>query len=84
MREIQQNIKGTILKINTLKGVPLILKINRGRNKIETLQGSIESAYPNIFTFRQLDGNLNSFSYSDILANNIKFFKGDCSKAMHN
>ena len=65
----------TIKKLNNMKGLPLTLKINRGRNKIESYDGVIESTYPNVFTLRLDDGGIGTFSYADIQAKNIAFFK---------
>jgi uncharacterized protein Veg len=73
MRSIPQNIDNTKIQVKNLIGTPIRLKVNRGRNKIELIEGMIENAYPQIFTIRSDDGNLSSFSYSDILANNITF-----------
>ena len=65
----------TIKKLNNMKGTPLTLKINRGRNKIESYDGVIENTFPNVFTLRLVDGGIGTFSYADIHANNIAFFK---------
>ena len=59
-----------------MKGLPLTLKINRGRNKIESYDGVIESTYPNVFTLRLDDGGIGTFSYADIQSKNIAFYKG--------
>ena len=73
MREIIQNINDTVNSVKELQGIRVTLNVNRGRNKFETIEGIIEDAYPKIFTVRKTDGELSSFSYSDILCNNIKF-----------
>ncbi|MBO5774387.1 MAG: Veg family protein [Clostridia bacterium] len=65
----------TIKKLNNMKGLPLTLKINRGRNKIESYDGVIESTYPNVFTLRLDDGGIGTFSYADIQSKNIAFYK---------
>lgn len=65
----------TIAKLENMKGSPLTLKVNRGRNKIEMYDGVIESTYPNVFTVRTTDGSLATFSYADITAKNILFFR---------
>jgi len=75
MREIQQDIKGTIEKIKEMKGGSYIIRVNRGRNRIETLEGKIENTYPAIFTVRAVGGELNTFSYADLLSKNILFKK---------
>lgn len=75
MREIIQDIDRTIRQVKDITGIKIKLKVNRGRNKIELMEGAVENVYPKIFTFRKTDGELSSFSYSDILSKNIKFFK---------
>lgn len=73
MRVINQDIDGTIRRVKDITGKRIRLRVNRGRNKIELLEGAVESVYPKIFTFRKTDGELNSFSYSDILSKNVLF-----------
>lgn len=73
MRNINQDIKGTIEKLNEMKGAYYIIKVNRGRNRIETIEGVIENTYPAIFTVRAAGGELNTFSYADLLSKNIMF-----------
>ncbi len=75
MRVINQDITKTILQIKEMKGTKVKLKVNRGRNRIEEVIGVLENAYPSIFTIRNPSGDLSSFSYSDILAKNIMFFR---------
>lgn len=75
MRNINQDIKGTIDQLKELKGESFIIKVNRGRNRIETIEGVVESTYPAIFTVRAAGGELNTFSYNDILSKNILFYR---------
>lgn len=79
MRNIPHDIDLTKLQVKKLIGTPIRLKVNRGRNKIEFIDGKIENAYPQIFTMRSLSGEINSFSYSDVLAKNITFFAAKSS-----
>ena len=65
----------TIKKINNMKGTPLTVKVNRGRNKIECYDGEIESTYPNVFTVRLTSGGIGTFSYADVHAKNVLFYK---------
>lgn len=76
MRTINQDINKTISQVKDMQGVSIRMKVNRGRNKIEEIEGTLENAYPSIFTVRNTEGEIFSFSYSDILANNILFYKG--------
>ncbi len=75
MRTINQDITKTIKQIKDMKGTSIKIKVNRGRNKIEEIEGIVESVYPSIFTVRSTEGELSSFSYSDILARNILFYR---------
>lgn len=75
MREITQNINNTINQVKNLTGIHIRLKVNKGRNKIEELEGKVENTYPKIFTVRKTDGELNTYAYSDILSGNILFFR---------
>lgn len=81
MRVINQDINKTIEQIKDMKGVLIKLKVNRGRNKIEEIEGVVESVYPSIFTVRSTSGELSSFSYSDILARNILFYRNKLNKS---
>lgn len=65
----------TIRKLNNMKGTPLTVKVNRGRNKIESYDGVIENTYPNVFTIRLTSGGVGTFSYADVHANNVLFFR---------
>lgn len=76
MRTINQDITKTIEQVKGMQGVSIKMKVNRGRNKIEEIEGILEDAYPSIFTVRNTEGELFSFSYSDILAKNILFYRG--------
>ncbi len=75
MRVIEQDIEQTKKQVSFLKGMTIRLRVNRGRNRIETIHGSVENTYPSIFTVRHTDGDLSSFSYNDILAKNILFYR---------
>ena len=61
-------------KISSLKGNTIKLKINRGRNKIESFEAIIESVYPSVFTVKvnankQLPSQ--TFSYYDVLCGDV-------------
>lgn len=73
MREIIYTIETTKEKVVDSVGIKVKLKVNRGRNKIELIEGIVENAYPNIFTIRKDNGALSTFSYADIISKNVKF-----------
>lgn len=75
MRVIEQDISRTIELVRKMKGLDIMLEVNRGRNRIEEIEGVIENVYPAIFTIRNKEGEISSFSYSDILAKNILFYR---------
>ena len=75
MKEVLHTVSGAMNNVKTLTGLNVKLKVNRGRNKIELIEGIIENAYPNIFTIRKNSGELNSFSYADVVSGNVHFLK---------
>ena len=57
-------------QILNLRGKKIKLLVDVGRNKLEEYYGYVESAYQNIWTFKT-ETELKSFSYKDILINNV-------------
>ena len=58
-----------VLKQN--KGKKVEVKIFGMRNKTETLRGTLEEVYPQIFIIRT-DNNARSFSFSEIINGEVK------------
>ena len=57
-------------KLNKIKGKKIKINVDVGRNKREVYEGCVYKTYKNIWTFKtNLD--VKSFSYSDILINNV-------------
>lgn len=54
-------------RIANLKGSEINLSVNRGRKKIDKLQGFIENIYPSVFTFLTESKARETFSYFDVL-----------------
>ncbi len=54
-------------RIADLKGNEINLSVNRGRKKIDKLQGFIENIYPSVFTFMTNQKERETFSYFDVL-----------------
>lgn len=75
MRELIYAGKQLLESVRALTGVRVKLKVNRGRNKTELIEGILENAYPNIFTVRKQSGELHSFSYADIISKHVKFLR---------
>lgn len=65
------NIKKIKNEIEELKNKTLCFKVNGSRNQIEEFEGEIVESYNYVFIVKT--GNLKkSFSYSDVLINNIE------------
>ncbi|HRU84207.1 MAG: Veg family protein [Christensenellales bacterium] len=75
MREIKLSMTDTKKRIEMLKGISVLLKVNRGRNKIVTMTGSVRDIYPSVWTFEPAgEEPLQTFSYSDVLTKNIRIY----------
>jgi len=78
MREATVSLEDTKSRVTRLKGLLIKFKVNLGRNKIIEYTGRIEQTFPAIFTVRanMPDGEtMMSYSYSDVLTKNVKFFQ---------
>lgn len=59
-------------------GSRVMIKLDRGRNKIDVQQGVIQKAYPSVFTIMvdEIDedrpAQLLSFSYTDVITKEIR------------
>ncbi|MEG1613507.1 MAG: Veg family protein [Clostridia bacterium] len=64
-------------RIQRLQGRNVRLIVNRGRNRFIGYEGIIEDLYPYIFTVRVTSEELplQTFSYSDVMTKNIRFYK---------
>lgn len=68
------NIEKIKNNIEELKNQKLHFKINGSRNQIEEFEGTITESYNYIFIV-ETDNHKKSFSYSDVLINNIEIKK---------
>lgn len=73
MREIKADLNSTVKRIKKLKGIPLIMCVNKGRNRFTRYEGSIRDVFPAVFTFVSNDAT-SSYCISDVHTKNIKFF----------
>lgn len=73
MRKAGLNIDQIKDRILTLKGEEVEMNVNRGRKKIDTINGIIQDVYPSVFTVIIKDQNsqLQTFSYYDVLCGNV-------------
>ena len=58
------------LKIESLKGKPLKIKVDIGRNKFEEYEGKIIETYKKVWLFKT-NNNIKSFSYADVLIKTV-------------
>ena len=80
MRKSTENLEKIVQCIGEMKGVPLRMRINRGRNRFETYSGCIAEVYPSVFIFhvnksdKMFEGaRVLSCNYQDVLCGNIRF-----------
>ena len=75
MRKISLNIEEVKNKIQSLKGKEVEMNINRGRKKIDTINGVIQDIYPSVFTvvIKEKTTKTQTFSYYDVLCGNVVF-----------
>lgn len=73
MREIGQSINGAKERVQKLVGIPIMLKINSGRGKSTLVKGEVRATFPAVFTVALDDGQIRTFSYSDVHIKNVLF-----------
>ena len=56
------------------KGKILKFKYNGLRNQIEEFDGIIDGVYNYVFTIKTNDNKIRSFTYTDILINNLEIY----------
>ena len=73
MRKISLNLEEVKSRIQSLKGREIEMNINRGRKKIDTINGIIQDVYPSVFTVmvKENIASLQTFSYYDVLCGNV-------------
>ena len=62
--------------VKSLQGKTIEMVVNKGRNKLVTLNAKIDQVYPSMFVIKpdsKTSLDRTSFSYSDILCGDIKF-----------
>lgn len=73
MREIKFGMDIAKKRVNLLAGKEIIILVNRGRNKMQKIIGSIDQIHESIFTVKEKEGKISSFSYNDILTKHVMF-----------
>jgi len=62
--------------VKSLQGKSVEMVVNKGRNKLVTVNATIDKVYPSMFIIKPEETAVldrTSFSYSDILCGDIKF-----------
>ncbi len=72
MRKALMSLEEIKTKILALKGSQVEMNVNRGRKKIEAVNGVIRDVYPSVFTVETTMSKIQTFSYYDVLCGNIK------------
>ncbi len=73
MRKINLGLDEVKEKISNLKGNKVEMNINRGRKKVDTINGTIKDCYPSVFTVKldEPKSQIQTFSYFDVLCGNV-------------
>ena len=73
MRKVGIGLDEVKAKISALKGNRVEMNVNRGRKKIDTINGTIKDVYPSVFTVLTDSPNkqIQTFSYFDVLCGNV-------------
>jgi len=73
MREAPKSLEEIKGRIQKICGIPVRVKVRRGRNRVEFFQGKVEDVYPKVFTVRKEGGEIGTFSYADVASGTILF-----------
>lgn len=80
MRDSGKSILETKDGVRRLKGVPLLVRIDSGRGKTTVVRGRVDGVFPAVFTLRLDNGEIRSFSYSDVHTRGVMFLPPDDDK----
>ena len=72
MRKILREFDDVKKRITELRGQSVLMNINRGRKKIDTISATIKDIYPSVFTIKTQDEKLQTFSYFDVLCGDVE------------
>lgn len=75
MRKAAGNIENVKNCVSQLKGKDIIVKYNKGRNRIVYLDGCISEVYSSIFIIKVNNEHFDrlSCSYQDVLCGDVRF-----------
>lgn len=66
MREIGNNLDIIKQKVKSLYDMPVAIKISTGKGKHVLCNGRIVSMFPKVFCVKMDNGEMRTFSYSDV------------------
>ncbi|MDD4291405.1 MAG: Veg family protein [Clostridia bacterium] len=72
MKRMNYTVEQARQKIGGIIGKDVIVRRNRGRNRIEHYSGCIQSAYNNIFVIHTIDNHILTCSYCDLLCGEVQ------------
>jgi uncharacterized protein Veg len=74
VKEVKHSLDDAKNRLFGLKGLNVMLRVNLGRNKIVEYNGRVENLYASVFTVKSEADAIKTYSYSDVLTGNVKFF----------
>ncbi|MDR2046604.1 MAG: Veg family protein [Clostridiales bacterium] len=74
MKEVKYSINDAKNRLGCLQGIDVLLRVNMGRNKIVEYNGRVENLYSSVFTVKSDCDAIRTYSYSDVLTGNVKFY----------
>lgn len=77
MREIGKGIGEAKARVQKLAGVPLLMKVSEGRGRSALFRASIIAVFPAVFTVKTENGEVRTFSYSDVHTRGVMFLPDD-------
>lgn len=77
MREIGKGIGEAKARVESLAGTPLLMKVDEGRGRSTLRRGKIIAVFPAVFTVQMDDGEVRTFSYSDVHTRGVMFLKDE-------
>jgi uncharacterized protein Veg len=74
MKEVKYSLDDAKSRLFGLKGINVTLRVNLGRNKIVEYIGAVENLYASVFTVKSEADAIKTYSYSDVLTGNVRFY----------
>lgn len=71
MREISKNITQSKSQVEKFVGMRALIKISERHGKETLVYGTVDRLFPSVFTVKLDDGEIRTFSYSDVHTGNV-------------